>query len=283
MNERTERILDLLIVRSVTGLTEAEQDQLDALLLDVPERERDALDERLEAALAAAGNASALTASGRASAPGGLPAGLRERLEADADRFFGAAATPIADLAEARNRRSRAPEPETGAGSATPPRTRPGPLAWGGWAVAALLLLFVAFGRPPGVAPSEPAAARQALLAAEGTVQLPWAPPENEGFRAVRGDVSWNDERQQGYLRLVGMPANDPARAQYQLWIVDPDRDTEPVDGGVFDVPAGAEEVIVPIRAVLPVDEPAAFAITREQPGGVVVSEGPLLVVASRG
>lgn len=45
-----------------------------------------------------------------------------------------------------------------------------------------------------------------------------------------------------------------------------------PVDGGVFDVPANAGEVVIPIRASLMVRKPAAFAVTVEKPGGVVVS-----------
>ena len=64
---------------------------------------------------------------------------------------------------------------------------------------------------------------------------------------------------------------------------MDPSRDERPIDGGVFDIPAGADEVIVPIDAKLRADNPAVFAITLEQPGGVVVSEGPLLVVAPVG
>ena len=95
--------------------------------------------------------------------------------------------------------------------------------------------------------------------------------------------VVWNDERQEGYMLLTGMPANDPATSQYQLWIVDPDRDENPVDGGVFDVPSGEPSVVIPIDAKLAVSNPAVFAITREQPGGVVVSKGPLLVIASTG
>ncbi len=82
-------------------------------------------------------------------------------------------------------------------------------------------------------------------------------------------------------MLLTGMPANDPAASQYQLWLVDPERDNNPVDGGVFDVPAGASSVVIPIDAKLAVSNPRIFAITREQPGGVVVSKGPLLVVAT--
>ena len=99
----------------------------------------------------------------------------------------------------------------------------------------------------------------------------------------MTGDVVWNDARQEGYLLLSGMPVNDPGTSQYQLWLVDPERDSNPVDGGVFDIPAGEETVIIPIAAKLEVDDPIAFAITREKPGGVVVSRGPLLVVASSG
>jgi hypothetical protein len=44
------------------------------------------------------------------------------------------------------------------------------------------------------------------------------------------------------------------------------------VDGGVFDVPANSGEVVIPIHAELPILKLAAFAVTVEKPGGVVVS-----------
>jgi hypothetical protein len=69
------------------------------------------------------------------------------------------------------------------------------------------------------------------------------------------------------------LAANDPRQSQYQLWIFDAKRDERyPIDGGVFDIPAGATEVVIPIKARLAVNDPAAFAVTIEQPGGVVVS-----------
>ena len=105
--------------------------------------------------------------------------------------------------------------------------------------------------------------------------------PEDPEYAQVQGNVVWNDDRQEGYMLLTGMPVNDPATSQYQLWVIDPDRDGNPVDGGVFDIPAGVSNVVIPIDAKLAVNDPVAFAITREQPGGVVVSKGPLLVVAS--
>jgi len=135
-------------------------------------------------------------------------------------------------------------------------------------------------GLAPGPGTPPPGVSRASLLRqAPDAVTLPWHAGEPE-FQSVQGDVVWSDARQEGYLRLVGLQANAPATAQYQLWIVDPVRDRHPVDGGVFDV-SGKGEVVIPIRAVLPVHGPSAFAITLEQPGGVVVSDGPLLVVAS--
>ena len=89
----------------------------------------------------------------------------------------------------------------------------------------------------------------------------------------VSGDVVWDPATQRGFMHLAGLAPNDPAMHQYQIWIFDGGRDKRyPVDGGVFDVPANATEVVIPIRAALPVLSPKAFAVTIEKPGGVVVS-----------
>jgi hypothetical protein len=45
-----------------------------------------------------------------------------------------------------------------------------------------------------------------------------------------------------------------------------------PVDGGVFDVPKADGDVVVRIDPRLPVSRATAFAVTVEEPGGVVVS-----------
>ncbi len=120
------------------------------------------------------------------------------------------------------------------------------------------------------------------LRSAADALQLEWQPSSQPGYAGVRGDVVWSNARQQGYLRLASLPLNDPATAQYQLWIIDPERDARPVDGGVFDV-SSTGEVVVPIQAKLAVIRPGAFAITLEKPGGVVVSTQPLLVIAAVG
>jgi hypothetical protein len=278
MNARNEEMLDLLVSKATEGLSPEEERELDRLLA----ADGDTDPQDMELAAAAATNAFALG--------GGygeeMPAGLKERLLTDARARTGA-----------ENR--RAPATVTDIGSRTRAETKPqesgsNGLAGStfnrlGWAAAAMLLVaLLVVNRPlpeePGGASVEPVQARVELIREEpGTMVVPWNPPDAPEYAGVTGDVVWNNEKQEGYLRLAGMPANDPARSQYQLWIVDPERDEQPVDGGVFDIPAGPGEVVVPIRAKLGIIDPQAFAITREQPGGVVVSDGPLLVVASAG
>jgi hypothetical protein len=116
-------------------------------------------------------------------------------------------------------------------------------------------------------------AARSRILAGGGAVfEQAFAPGPDATGTALQGDVVWDDQSQQGYLRLTGLRANDPSREQYQLWIFDAGRDQRyPVDGGVFDV-NGAGSTVVRIRAAVKVHNAVVFAITVEQPGGVVVS-----------
>jgi hypothetical protein len=119
---------------------------------------------------------------------------------------------------------------------------------------------------------SIPSMARAQLLQdATDLLTIQWSEGPNPFETAVAGDVVWSNDRQMGYMRFVGAPINQPHEWQYQLWIVDPTRDDEPVDGGVFDI-VSTEEVVIPIHAKLPVAQPVAFAITVEKPGGVVVS-----------
>ena len=114
-------------------------------------------------------------------------------------------------------------------------------------------------------------------------VRIDWTATDDPLGAGVAGDVIWDEAGQEGVMRFVGLEPNDPARNQYQLWIFDGERTPEhPVDGGVFDVGEDGE-VLVPIRAKLPVAKPSLFAVTLEKPGGVVVSERErLLLLAQR-
>ncbi len=128
---------------------------------------------------------------------------------------------------------------------------------------------------PPAEKPAPPTAAeeRAALLAKTDSLKIPLGATKDPAAAGVTGDVVWDPVTQRGFLHFAGLGANDPAMHQYQIWIFDAGRDKRyPVDGGVFDVPANAGEVVIPIRASLMVRKPAAFAVTLEKPGGVVVS-----------
>ncbi len=170
-------------------------------------------------------------------------------------------------------------------------------LAWGGWLAAAAMLAVWVRG-PSGVtstadgppvrstsvavgstaaslaASAAASSVRDSLMAVDPAVtRIAWAPTTDSTALGAGGDVVWSTRAQRGVMRLTGLRPNDARRWQYQLWIFDKARDQRyPVDGGVFDVPAGATEIFVPINARVPVGEAVTFAVTVEAPGGVVVS-----------
>ena len=255
-----ERLLDLLAARATEGLDERETGELQELLRKYSDVAEDDMD------IAAAAADLALMGAMESE----LPADLRKRILSSADEHLSSSATvPVADSA-VRTSKPAGRRADRG-------------LAYLGWLAAAAALLFAFVQRPePSIAPT-PEVARADFLARSPAdlLRADWKASAPGEYGSVSGDVLWSSAEQAGFMRLRGMPANDPQRTQYQLWIVDPSRDKEPVDGGVFDVPAGVTEVVIPIDAKLQVSSPTVFALTREQPGGVVVSEGPLIVVAA--
>ena len=128
-----------------------------------------------------------------------------------------------------------------------------------------------------------PSVARAELLAAGGDARtLTWSATTDAAATGASGDVVWSAARQRGYMRFVGLAANDPKAWQYQLWIFDRTRDQAyPIDGGVFDV-SSTGEVVVAISAKLHVDDATLFAVTVERPGGVVVSKRERIVVTAK-
>lgn len=130
-------------------------------------------------------------------------------------------------------------------------------------------------------APAALVALRDSLAGDSASVQLAWAPSTDPAGRNASGDVVWHAASQRGVMRFRGLAPNDKRTAQYQLWIVDGNRDARyPVDGGVFDVNESGE-VLVAIDARLPVGRATLFAVTLEAPGGVVVSTRERLVLAA--
>jgi len=237
----SEPLMDLLLERATAGLDAADSAQLERLLQAPPAR-RFAVEQTvaIEQTVAAV----MLALDGHRDP---LPAHVVERILEQGPRVRGA------------------------------PRWRAG-LGW--WAAAACLGLALAGWWPrlfvgSGMAPAQ---MRAALLASPRVVRAEWTPGGAAPPGGLAGDVVFDPLTQRGYLRLRGIASNDPRAQQYQLWIADAARtQPEPVDGGVFNVDASAlaaagGEVLIPFAPHLPVRAPAAFVVTIEQPGGVVVS-----------
>jgi hypothetical protein len=282
-NQPDEALMDLLIKQATEGLSPAEQRALDVLDSAVASAHlRDF--ERAAAAIALAGSANAEP----------LPAALAQSIARRADEHFAAiagAGDKVADLSAARS-----------AAAARTPRSAAARAGAYGWLAAAACLVLAVFAwnrapppapvavvippavvvppTPKPVVPPTAAEERAALLAKSDSLKVTVGATKDPAAAGVSGDVVWDPATQRGFLHLVGLAPNDPALRQYQMWIFDGGRDKRyPVDGGVFDVPANATEVIIPIHAVLAVRKPAAFAVTVEKPGGVVVSGREHVVV----
>ena len=249
-----DRFLELLVDRATQWLELEERVELGEFLVDNPEVD----DLGLELAAAAADRA---FAAEHEEEP--LPAALQERV-----------------LASWSNPPSEAPRAPSVLQLL--PRT-PAALSRLGAAAAILVALWLGYilsekGRlnPPVSTPTE--LRDNLIVSAPDLVRWGWNGLGDPAFANVTGEVVWSNERQEGYMTLRNLPSNNPTESQYQLWIVDPERDKNPVDGGVFNV--AAAEVVIPIDAKLPVIAPGGFALTLEKPGGVVVSAGPLLTLA---
>ncbi len=218
-----------------------------------------------------------------------LPDPLREKLVRQAHAWQSGRRTSskavIADLETARQRPEKKRQVAVPGPATAQRNSSRSALGW--YLAAALAVAFVVF-RPqpdPDVAPVAASlqARRDALVSrAPDLLQVPWSASAQPGYEQARGDVVWSSARQEGYLRVSGLPVNDAGRDQYQLWVVDASRDIHSVDGGVFDITREGE-LIIAIDTSLPVSQPSAFAVTLEKPGGVVVSDGPMLLVAAVG
>ncbi|MDZ4659662.1 MAG: anti-sigma factor [Bythopirellula sp.] len=240
-----DRLLELLADRALFGLSTDEQRELGGLLTAMPDVDADDLD-RIAAQAHLATMEEEID----------LPTELRQKLVSQGRGMVAKTVRPPASLPEQRVSRRE----------------------MFGWFAAAAALFVAAFFATRSVeqivaelTPTE----LQAELAQskDGLTKVAWSPGTDEVGKNATGEVLWNNKRQQGVMSFRGLPANDPKESQYQLWIFDTAQDEKyPVDGGVFDIPAGAKEVLIPIDAKLPIVEPTLFAITIEKSGGVVVS-----------
>lgn len=287
------RLVELLVRRAVDGLNSSERAELKQLLSQGEYVDAGRF-EYTAASLLLAGDV-------ESHAPEEMPDSLRERLMAQADTVA-ASMSPASRQSTAQPRvisiagrsRSTTAAPAVGAPETSSQRPARKPSSWQdkvGWlAAAASVLIAVAGwwprlqtdGDPMVEAPlaSTLEQEREKLLAQQGVVQRTWQTTQDPAAGGVTGDVVWDPRTQNGYLRFRGLQANNADEQQYQLWIFDGTRDERyPVDGGVFDIPPGQSEVIVPITAKLEIRDPAMFAVTIEKPGGSVVSSRDRIVV----
>jgi hypothetical protein len=165
-------------------------------------------------------------------------------------------------------------------------RARWSPLAYVGWAAAAVFFLVSAGLFRAAHPPTMPLANERArLMAEEGTLQTSFAALKDAAAAGAQGDVVWSTREQRGFMRFRGLAANprDASGWVYQLWIFDANQDERfPIDGGVFDIDPQTGDVLVPIQAKLRVIKPQAFVITIEKPGGVVVSKRERVAMAAK-
>lgn len=261
--EKQERLFELLSDRALFELSRDDQKELDALLEIYPEWREDDSFELTTAAI------SLTDLEVREE----MPVNLQNVLKADWERNF-----------------AREEEPQRSLNVVEFKKKAGFKWNWLGWAVAAAacvaLAINIGFTRispqpvveippvSPGPLPSMAEQRRQMMDTSADMVKANWATAGSmPDMKDVSGDVVWSDARQQGYMRLKGLPANDGTKETYQLWIFDETQDPKtPIDGGVFNVNANGE-VIIPINAKLKARKPGMFAITVEKPGGVVVSK----------
>tara|TARA_R110002073_G_scaffold336260_1_gene531358 strand:+ start:91594 stop:92454 length:861 start_codon:yes stop_codon:yes gene_type:complete len=226
-----------------------------------------------------------------------MPSGFADRIKAKVPEYPNQASTSF----ENKNERDQSPIPfpssnQTSNGSRL--------FQWTPWIVAAASVMIAAVSifmlRPTQTqVPLDLNTDRLALIndtPPDQLIQWDWISTDDEAVVGeVIGDVVWSDALNKGYMRISGLAVNDPSLKQYQLWIFDATNPTgdlpqfgegllsqRPIDGGVFNIDTNGE-IIIEINAKLLVEQAAAFAITVEPPGGVVVSDRsrvPLLALA---
>lgn len=274
MNENIEELmLDLLCKKAVYGLDANEEKQLAEL-----EQQAGGASQSESFELTAA-----MLAMADLDTTQPLPANLQSRILAEAERYFDANARTDEPVVSPVVR-------ETSASGSI--------FNWLGWAVAAAACLALALnlytsrqqspiaqGGTPTPTPEEkltPAQERQRLIdTAPDLARGNWG-VGNVKELTPTGDIVWSDAKQAGYMRLSGLPVNDPNKETYQLWIFDETQDDKtPIDGGTFSVNS-AGEVIIPIDAKLQPRNTKMYAITVEKPGGVVVSKREKIVALAK-
>jgi hypothetical protein len=267
-DELPDWFTELLILRATDGLDSAQQEQFEQFVDEHPDRNQvESEIEKFDLTVAAVD----LSFQSVESDADPLPAGLREKLLAGANRYWD----------EERSLDVPASKPKT----LVEPKSKSGfstreAMAWLTAAAAVVLLMTGLNPFAPSIEPPDEIAKTLSIgerydqfvsnSLDEGVTEADWKPQVSPFVE--KGKVVWSDVLQKGFMVFEGLKANDPLNSQYQLWIFDKNRNSDyPVDGGVFDV-ASTGKTIVEIDAKIPVSQATMFAVTEEIPGGVVVS-----------
>jgi len=273
-----DRLMELLCDRATVGLTEREEAEVDRLLGE--HRDIDPLSFDLAAAAAdlswAAGDFEP------------MPESLERRVltvlqeSAAAEDRQGERKKESPDL---HLRPAPSGPASYEAGEARPPAGGTLPiLSWTGWLAAAAAIVFAVFVWNTSMGVAVPAAQERlaAFLSQPPTdlVRVEWAAQDDPAAQGASGEIFWSTLEQRGFMKISGLEPNDPTRNQYQLWIFDPEH-KHPVDGGVFNIPPGESEAVIPVTPPIRVHDTTLFAVTVEKPGGVVVSDQERIVLAA--
>jgi hypothetical protein len=279
--EQQDHLVDLMVQRATAGLSETEQQELDQLANFIDNKHEF---ERFEAT-AATFDLAISSVEFEA-----MPSSVHDRLLISAGKFLcgGSAPTATAELPFVEhNANDSKVELSKKNDSNTSVRWRE--MALIAVTAASLLLLLSGF-NPFSKSENAPVASvfqrMDQLIASNPAdlVDVKWQPVH---AKSASGKVIWSDAKQEGYMVFSGVEMNDPSVEQYQLWIFDTDPgQSTPTDGGVFDIsksdigPDG--NVVIPIKASVPVDRAVQFAVTVEKPGGVYVSKREKIPVLAK-
>jgi hypothetical protein len=273
-----DRILNLLADRATRGLSQEELIELNELLEKHPQWDNPYFD-----LTAAAVNLSDIEIDEP------LPDALRQKIMANAFQYVNSEPGATEPQAGSQEEKIKQPPPSLNQGTVVGFPQKAAPREMLGWYIAAACFILAIAGWWPRLTPkTEPLSLsqlRQQLLAeSNDLIKSDWKPTTyRRGTESLSGDVVWSNAKQQGFMRLSGMPVIEPQVGAYQLWIFDANQDEKyPVDGGIFAVDRKTGEVIVRINAKLKISQPTLFAITIEKPGGVVVSKRDSLVAVAK-
>ena len=280
-----KRMLDLLTDQILFGLGEEESAELKKLENLFPELKND---NSLELTASAIG----LTNLDEIEP---MPASLRVKILADADKYFATAKSAKVLRFEPQLREVKTENIGEEIQKTFEFEPKRPFMQWLGWAFAGLACIALGFSVwtnlqnpkvvdrvvevPPKVLPVSEQY-NQLLTSAIDLQKTAWVNPKND--KEVIGEVVWSETEQKGFMKFTGLAANNASKEQYQLWIFDETQDEKtPIDGGVFDVSANGE-VLIPIKPTLKFKNPKLFAITAEKPGGVMVSKREKLVAIGK-